>query len=333
MEYTETMGIDISKATFDVYLHLGRKHRKFRNNLSGFEALINWANKLCELEKCLICLEHTGAYSVPISTFFTKRSQPFCIVSGLEIKRSIGLKRGKDDQIDALRIAEYAWLRRDQLKLTVIRSEKLFQLQKLLRLRARYTEHRKAFKNSQNENKAMFTKSELPDVFRMEEQSIHWLNKRIKKTEELIHKIIEGDQQLKKLFELMNSITGIGLVIATNMLVLTSGFTQFKDSRKFACYAGVAPFPHRSGTSILYKDRVSHYANKKIKALLNLAALNAVKYDPELKHYYERKQLEGKNRMTILNAVRNKLIHRIFAVVNRGTPYVQLKSYASTSMN
>lgn len=329
MKYTEIVGIDISKATFDVHLHVAKNHRKFRNNPNGFSALMEWVKGYSDVSKCFFCLEHTGAYSVPISAFFSKNNHAFCLLSGLEIKRSIGLKRGKDDQIDARRIAEYAWLRRDQLERTNIRSENLFQLQKLISLRERYSSHCKAFKCAFIENKSMFKKSELPDVFRMEEQSIQWLEKKIKKTESLILQIINNDEQLKKLYSLMISITGIGPIIATNMLIITNGFTYFKDSRKFACYAGVAPFPHRSGTSVAYKDRVSHYANKKMKALLNMAAINAVRFDPEIKQYYERKLLEGKNTMNVLNAIRNKLIHRVFAVVKRGTPYVKLHQHAS----
>jgi len=52
-----------------------------------------------------------------------------------------------------------------------------------------------------------------------------------------------------------------------------------------------------------------------------MASMNAVVHNPELKEYYKRKKEEGKDKMKILNAVRNKLLHRIVAVVKRGTPY------------
>jgi transposase len=111
--------------------------------------------------------------------------------------------------------------------------------------------------------------------------------------------------------------------------VVTDCFTGFTDSRKFACYAGIAPFEKQSGTSLKTKARVSHYANKKIKSLLNLSASSAILAVPELKAYNQRRVESGKSKMSTLNIVRNKIVHRIFAVVKRGTPYVSLYKHAA----
>ena len=112
-------------------------------------------------------------------------------------------------------------------------------------------------------------------------------------------------------------------------MVYTCCFTSFTDARKLACYAGVAPFEYSSGKSIRGRSKVSHLANKKLKALLSLATLNAKRKDKELQLYYQRKISEGKNGMLVMNALRNKLIHRIFATVKRGTPYVPLMKFAA----
>ena len=72
---------------------------------------------------------------------------------------------------------------------------------------------------------------------------------------------------------------------------------------------------------------MSPLANRKMKALLSNCATVAVRYDPELKVYYQRKLKEGKAKMSALNAVKAKLINRVFATVNRGTKYVELKQY------
>lgn len=53
----------------------------------------------------------------------------------------------------------------------------------------------------------------------------------------------------------------------------------------------------------------------KLKKLLHLCAMSAIQNDKEMKAYFERKVMEGKNKMSVINAVRNKLIHRVFAVV------------------
>ena len=94
--------------------------------------------------------------------------------------------------------------------------------------------------------------------------------------------------------------------ITSLFITVTNAFIFFKDWRKLACYCGVAPFRHQSGSSIKGKTKVSHIANKKMKSLLNMAALSAKKCDTEIKAYYERKVAEGKNKMSVINAAKCK---------------------------
>jgi transposase len=65
----------------------------------------------------------------------------------------------------------------------------------------------------------------------------------------------------------------------------------------------------------------SNFANMNLKSTLHLAALSSTRYVPDIKKYYERKVAEGKSKMSVLNAIRNKILQRVIAVVNRGTPY------------
>ncbi|OAV68135.1 Transposase IS116/IS110/IS902 family protein [Bacteroidales bacterium Barb4] len=106
------------------------------------------------------------------------------------------------------------------------------------------------------------------------------------------------------------------------MIVVTKGFTDFTDACKFCCHAGAAFFSYSSGSSIRSRNRVSHRVDKSIKALLHMAALVAVtRCKGELHDYYERKVAERKNKMSVLNAVRAKLIHRMFAVIRNNQNY------------
>jgi transposase len=137
-------------------------------------------------------------------------------------------------------------------------------------------------------------------------------------------------KKLKSLFypllSIITSVVGIGFVTAINLLVHTNGFTMMRDARKLACYCGVAPFEYSSGTSIRGKTKVHFMANKKLKCNLHMASLTAVKLDAYLKAYYERKVAEGKNKMSVLNAVRNKLLARVVAIVNKQQEYVKNSS-------
>jgi hypothetical protein len=96
-----------------------------------------------------------------------------------------------------------------------------------------------------------------------------------------------------------------------------------------ACYAGVAPFEYSSGSSIKGRTKVNHLADKKMKSLLYMCAMNAKKWDKELQEYYQRKVEEGKPKMLVLNNISCKLLGRVFAVINRETPHVNMHKFAA----
>ncbi|OAV72332.1 Transposase IS116/IS110/IS902 family protein [Bacteroidales bacterium Barb6] len=134
--------------------------------------------------------------------------------------------------------------------------------------------------------------------------------------------MIESDETPYEQHKRLCTVEGIGDKTAVKMIVVTKGFTDFTDARKFCCHAGMAPFSYSSGSSIRSRSRILHRADKSIKALLQRAALVvATRCRGELHEYYERKVAEGKNRMSVLNAVRAKLVHRMFAVIRNNQDY------------
>ncbi len=182
---------------------------------------------------------------------------------------------------------------------------------------------------STQEQTSFLAKEALGKVTCYNAQTLRALNKQLKKLEDHIQQFLLQQDHLNEQQELLQTIPGIGPVTALYLIVITQGFTRFANSRKFACFAGVAPFEYRSGSSIRGKTRVSHLANKKIKSLLHMASLTAIRYDPELKRYYQRKKEEGKHSMLVLNNIKFKLIQRAFAVINRQTPYVITAKFAA----
>ncbi len=147
------------------------------------------------------------------------------------------------------------------------------------------------------------------------------IDSQIIEIEKQIELLIKADQQMAQQAELIRSVPGAGKILCWMMLAKTEGFTTITEPRKMACYSGVVPFANQSGTSIRGKQRVSSYADKAIKAVLHLAAMSAIRLKNELREYYLRKIAEGKNKMSALNAVRNKIVHRIFAVIKNQKPY------------
>ncbi len=331
MKISETIGIDISKLDFDIRIYSNQKYEQFENNVQGFKKMIKWTYKNSSFlkEEILFVFEHTGLYSYELSVFLTDQDIPFIIVPGLEIKRSMGISRGKDDKIDATKIARYAYRMRDEIEPYKLPSEQIRSLKSLLSLRCRFVKQRAGFKASLKEQGLILTKKSNKILFESQERTINYLSKQIKRIEDEMERIIKNDKELKEQFTLIISIKGVGVQTSLFMIAYTSAFTKFKNARKFASYCGIAPFPNSSGTSIRGRSKVSNLANKKIKSLLDLCAKVAIQYNPEMKLYYNRRIEMGKNKMSTINIVRNKIVSRIFAVIERKTPYVDFMKYAA----
>jgi transposase len=319
------VGVDVSKKTLDIFIKPSGTSMVISNDLKGFKQW--WAEMkklLTPQTKVMVVMEHTGLYSLQLENFLGKSGVDYCKIPALEIKRSLGMTRGKNDKIDAERIATYGWLRRDILTADPLMEQCIIELKHLLSLRLKLVRDRAGYITRIREMKA------TGNLVGLEQQQriIAFLSQEIKITDEVITAHIAKHPELQKTAELLRSIKGVGPVIAASMISNTGNFKRFSNARKFNCYAGIAPFNYQSGTSIKGRSRVSHLANKDAKTLLNLAATCAIRCDEELKTYYQRKVGEGKNKMSCINAVRAKLVARMFAVVKRQTPYQPLAAAA-----
>lgn len=330
MKYKFFIGIDLSKHWLDAALintEIKEKvqHIQVQNTNSGMTELLNWLKSFegYAIEETLFCMEHTGLYNYAALKFLIENACAVWIENPTHIKKSLGMKRGKNDKIDAERIAQFALRNMDQVRLWQPVREVLTKIRHLTSLRERLIDSKKRllvpieeFKTVGNNETARMLEISMA-------HAIKGIEKDIELTEKQIKDIIDSDHQLKKLFNLITSVVGIGFVSAVNLLIYTNEFKLFADAKKFACYCGIAPFAYQSGSSVKGRTKVSHLANKKVKTLLHMASLTAIKLDLEIREYYQRKVIEGKNKMSVLNAVRNKLISRVFAVVNRETGYVK----------
>lgn len=331
MEIKQTIGIDISKLTFDVRIHSNQCYRVFDNTPKGFKELIKWVDKNNPISKeyTLFILEYTGIYSEEIALFFTKNDIPFSLIPGLEIKKSLGISRGKDDKVDATKIALYGHRLRDEIKPSKIPSMALSKLKRLLTLRERLVKQRAGHKSTIREQKRIYLRKENKLLFETQEKMIKFLTKQIKNIELEMKQIIKTNQELRQQYKLVVSVKGIGDQTALFMIVTTNGFTKFKSWRKYASYCGIAPFPNTSGTSIRGGTKVSNLANKKLKSLFDLCAKSAIQNNPEMKIYYHKRLEKGKNKMSTINIIRCKLMARAFAAVNRQTPYVNTLKFVA----
>jgi transposase len=331
MEFKETVGIDVSKLTIDVKLHISQAYQSFENNNVGLNRMISWVFKNTkELKQhVLFAFEHTGLYSHQLAVVLSEKQLPFAMIPGLEIKRSLGMARGKNDKKDAAKIALYAYRMRDEIQLTKLESNDVRQLKRLLALRDRMVKQRAGYKTSVGELKRIFSKEEMKGVFEAQEGLIASLNEAIDQLDKQLLEIVMQHPEMKKNFELLITIKGIGKVTSIFFIAYTDNFTKFKSARQFASYCGIAPFENSSGTSVRGKTRLSQLANKQLKSILDLCAKSCIRYNPEMKQFYERRLAQGKSKMSTINIIRNKLVSRAFAVIKRGQGYVDLMKHVA----
>jgi transposase len=325
MEVPQIIGADISKKTIDFACSVTKKNLRISNDEDGFKALSTWISEHgLDRSRLRVVMEHTGTYSYRFEQFLHSKSLPFVKVSALAIKRSMGLVRGKTDKQDAKRICRYGIEKADQLVLAQPVAQGLQRLQMLYSMRERFVRNRASMKTAVNEMQGAFGLKDNDPLIASQRKMIKSFDQEIEKLEAQISDIVKADKNMDQNYRLVQTIKGVGKVLALATIVKTQNFTRFTDARKFACFCGTAPFENTSGTSIKGRTRVSHLADKGMKALLDLAAKSAIRYDAELKQYYCRRTAAGKPKMSTINVVRNKLLYRIFAVVKRQTPFEPL---------
>lgn len=326
MKYQWFAGIDVSKQQLDITIYKGSEKILYQTTGNTTKEITLFLRGLTQKEKisvddCLFCMEHTGIYNSNILKVMDEKKLAVCLESSVQIKQSGGLQRGKNDKVDSDRIALYAYKNRDFLKLWKPERSVIGQLRRLSSVRERLLNARKQLNAGIAEDKKFGDKLFNKQMASCCRSSLLALENDIKKVEAEIETVIESDDQLRNLYRIIESVPGVGKVKATEIIINTNEFKRINNPRKYACYAGVAPFEHSSGTSVRGKTRVSKKANLKAKSLLHMSSLVASRFCADLKAYYDRKVAEGKNKMSVLNAIKNKIIHRIFACVAQNREY------------
>ncbi len=309
-------GIDLSQKKFDVCTLSSaqkEKHSIVKNNFNGIVSFLESIPK-----NSLICCEHTGVYGDLMLFLANQMGIEIVFVPGYEIRYSLGLRKGKTDKIDAKKILEYCIRFNDKLKITKFLEEDIHELREIFRLRMQLVKERKMLLTHEKGKKHQAFNS--IKVSRSIQSVLEILSTTIKDLEKDIEMLITNRQELKRNYELITSIKGIGSITACDLIVKTGNFRTLDSHRKAASYAGVCPFPNSSG-KMVKKARVSSMADKELKSLLFLCSLVAVRANPEYNLYFQRKKLEGKPYFLIMNNIANKLLRTVYSIVESGEKY------------
>nr|WP_307866747.1 transposase [Pedobacter sp. ASV19] len=274
-------------------------------------------------------MEVTGVYGLVLMNTLTKMKGKVVVEPAMRIKNSLGIIRGKNDKLDAARIARYLIKNLPELKLWMPRRKIIDELSSLSTLRERMVRVNKMITTPLYEDDGFIEAGISSANIKLCNQLMVDSKELIKNVELKIRMLWEQDERCSRLMKVMLSVMGIGDVIALKILIHTNEFRTITTARAFASYCGVAPFAYDSGTSVKSKAHVSHVANKKIKSLLHNAVRTCIGFDPEIRAYYKRRvEVDKKNKMSIMNSIKFKLIWRVFACIRQDRLYE--KGYVST---
>jgi transposase len=294
------IGIDISKDSLDFCVldssTFELKQKGLVNNHR--KAIDRWLKHIPE-ETTLFALEHTGHYGAMIAHCLTERGFDYYLINPLDLKKSLGIQRGKTDQKDALRIAQYALKNRYKLKIYELPAVNLRKLKALTTARDRYVKISVQLQNSLKASQILSKTTDIDMLLREEKKQLANIKKCITRIEKEIESVIRSDNSLLENYTKIQSVIGVGPIVAVKCIVATDNFLKFENARKFSCHCGLAPFPYQSGTSIRGKTKTHHLRVKSLKATLIKSATTAIQYDPQLKKYYDRKTKEGKHKMSV----------------------------------
>lgn len=325
------LGMDVSKHWFDITLMGVADHQKqptvserFDNTEAGLKLLDKWLkkHKVSFDENSLLAIENTGVYHRLIWEYCSAHGLPLHIGNATHIKYSFGIARGKNDKIDSQRLCAYAFKNADELKATPVLNPVFLKLKDMMTARSRLLVQQNSIKVYLKELRLSNSKEAQQLIEEAHKAALEGIKESLKTIESQIEQMVNQDEAIKKNYELLLSVPGIGHLTAVYLICCTNNFIGKITGKQLASYAGVAPFGNTSGISIKSRDKIHKMANKELKKLLHMGAVSAIGHYPEFRDYYERKIKQGKHALSVLNAIRSKIALRAVAVVNNQKKYV-----------
>src|SRR5476651_909213 len=201
MEFEFFIGIDVSKNELDFAVQHGDRfllHREIANEPSAISTFIKELYKYpaFKLDKALFCMEHTGIYNNHLLAYLHKKKACICLEAATQIKNSLGNIRGKNDKIDAIRIAGYAYKQREALRLWKPKREMVQQLAHLAATRLRLITVKKQLKVPLNEHASFNPGKIAKQSLQICSHSLKAIDGDIKRADKAIEQLIQADTEL-----------------------------------------------------------------------------------------------------------------------------------------
>lgn len=310
------VGIDIAKKKFDLALLTKEekiRSRVFQNNPKGYASLRKWFKKQgCKPESTHVCMEATSQYYEQVAEFLWELGFLVSVINPLQIKAfgESRLSRQKTDRADAALIAQFG--KQQSPPLWEPPPAEVKELQRLVARLEAVQKMRVKEQTRRHESQG----EALESIDRV----LALLTEEQTKLEQRIHDHIDQHPDLKRQQELLTSIPGIGERVSSYFLAWMQT-ARFTDVRQVVAYVGLSPRHNQSGSSVHGKSRLCKVGNARLRRILYMPALCAMRCNQAAKGFADRLKASGKNGKLVVGAVMRKLVHWMFGVLKSGLPF------------
>jgi transposase len=323
--FTHYIGIDIAAdhVTISILTSptasvvLGKDVENSPDGFAEFFALLDAHHITPASSVC--CLEATGVYGEHLCYILQAHGYKVAVEPPLKVKRAFALSGHKSDAVDSRQIAEYAYRFADELNFWTPRSTILEQIQVLLTAREQFTQQKVANQTTLKALERKYVQTPLANSRYI--LTIEQLNENIKAIDKELKNLIKGDSSFRQMLTALTSIPGVGILLATRLMVVTENFTRPVTARQLSAFIGICPYMHESGSSISKPPRSRRHGPAALRKLLYLAAMSVRQHSAPFKHYFLRKVAEGKSPRLVINNIANKLLKIICAVAATRSTY------------
>lgn len=303
------LGIDISKAKFDVYLSYEETKwsGEFPNTQSGFKQLRKWLKKRVNVQiHC--CMEATGRYYEGLALYLHQQGFEVSVVNPKIIHHyaQVQMNRNKTDKLDAKTICRY--VEKEAPRLWEPPLEEVMILRSMTRHLSSLQESKTAELNR------LKAGEHPPQVKGSIEILIETLTEQIEKIKQEIQDHIDQYPYLKEAQDLIASIKGIGNHSAATILSEIPNINNFDSVKQLVAYAGLTPQQLQSGP-VLKQKGILKMGSKYLRTALYMPALSAKRHNKLIIPLVKRLEEKGKHKMTIVAAVMRKLLHQVYGVL------------------
>jgi transposase len=327
MDQVHQIGIDVSAASLSAVRrgHRGQLlHRIFANNATGHSKLIAWATRQGRRARC--CVEATGVYSFDLAMTLSRHTQTEVMVSNPRAIKSFAqamMQRAKTDATDAVVILSF--VERMPFEPWCPPAEETLQLQAIMR---RIGQLKVMLNQEVNRHHADSYRVSIEHLATQDiDAHMQQLEQRVEVLEQQGLVLIQASKDLYPKFKRLLTIKGVAQLSAMRILAEVMAMPGGLRPEQWVAQAGLDPRPRESGTSVNKPRFISRVGNKYLRHALYMPALVALRFEPQVKAFYQKLLAAGKKKMQAVVAVMRKLLRSIWGMIRYDQDFVGDKFY------